>query len=210
MMKSAAFFKKPMKPILALIILTIATAGTARADVEIGKSAPAFSVIGSDGKTHSLADYKGKFVVLEWLNYECPFVAKHYNSGNMQKLQKKYTAQDVIWLSVISSKPGAQGHSSPEKANQDKAAHNSAATAVLLDEDGTVGRLYAAKVTPHMFVINPEGTLIYAGGIDDKRSTDVADIATAKNHVEQALNEALSGKPVSKPTTRAYGCSIKY
>lgn len=201
---------KHIKHTIALAILAAAAAGNLHAAPEVGQPAPEFSVIGSDGKTHNPADYKGKFVVLEWLNHGCPFVAKHYDSGHMQKLQKEYAAQGVIWLSVISSKPGAQGHSSPAEANEAKARHGSAAAAILLDEDGTAGRLYAAKTTPHMFIINPEGTLIYAGGIDDKKSTDVADIATAKNYVSQALDEALAGKPVSEPVTPAYGCSVKY
>lgn len=200
-------FKLP----LSLFIATILGAATSvSAAPEIGHPAPDFTIPGSDGKTHHLADYQGKFVVLEWLNHGCPFVAKHYDSGHMQALQKKYTDQGVIWLSIISSKPGAQGHATPDEANKTKAEKKSAATAILLDEDGTVGHLYAAKVTPHMFIINPEGVLVYAGGIDDKRSTDVADISTAKNYVMQALDEALAGKSISQTTSQAYGCSIKY
>ncbi len=196
---------------LTILLSTLLLALTsAHAAPEIGQPAPDFTVSDSNGKTHHLADYKGKFVVLEWLNHGCPFVAKHYNSGNMQSLQKKYTDAGVVWLSIISSKPGSQGHETPDEANQSKVQKKSAASAILLDEDGTVGRLYAAKVTPHMFIINPQGTLIYAGGIDDKKSTDIADIDAAKNYVAQALDEALAGNAVTKPTFQPYGCSVKY
>ncbi|MFM8459906.1 MAG: redoxin domain-containing protein, partial [Chthoniobacterales bacterium] len=157
-----------------------------------------------------LSDFKGKLVVLEWLNHGCPFVVKHYGSGNMQKLQKEYTGKDVVWLSIVSSAPGKQGHMSPEDTNKTKEEKGSAATAVLLDEDGTVGKLYDAKVTPELFVVDREGTLIYAGAIDSVKSTDAADIDGAKNYVKQALDEALEGKPVSEATTTAYGCGIKY
>lgn len=176
----------------------------------IGSPAPEFTATDSNGQSHSLSDFKGKFVVLEWLNHGCPFVVKHYESGNMQNLQREYTGKDVVWLSVVSSAPGEQGHMSPEDTNATVAGKNAAPTAVLLDEDGTVGRLYDAKVTPEMFIINPDGVLIYAGAIDDKASTDVADIATAKNFVKQAFDEALGGQEVSEPKTKAYGCSVKY
>lgn len=205
----SSMIKHFLHPILLLTTILL-LAPITHAAPEIGQSAPDFTVIDSDGHTHHLADYRGKFVVLEWLNHGCPFVAKHYDSGHMQALQKKYTDAGVVWLSIISSKPGSQGHATPKEANQTKAEKKSAATAILLDESGTVGRLYAAKVTPHMFIISPEGTLIYAGGIDDKRSTDVADIATAKNYVAQALDEALAGNSITKPTSQPYGCSIKY
>jgi hypothetical protein len=128
----------------------------------------------------------------------------------MQKLQKEYTGKDVVWLSIASSAPGKQGHMSPEETNKTKEEKGSAATAVLLDADGTVGKLYDAKVTPELYVINPEGVLVYAGAIDDKKSTDPADVAGAKNYVKQALDEAMAGKPVSEPTITAYGCGIKY
>jgi peroxiredoxin len=185
-------------------------AGTALAAPEVGQPAPAFTLTDSNGQSHNLADFKGKFVVLEWLNHGCPFVKKHYDSNNMQKLQKEYTGKDVVWLSIVSSAPGKQGHMSPAETNAAKAEKGSAATAVLLDEDGTVGKLYDAKVTPALYVINPEGNLIYAGAIDDKKSTDAADAAGAKNYVKRALDEALAGQPVSEPTTTAYGCGVKY
>lgn len=194
------------KSILALLV----AAGTAVAAPQVGQPAPEFTLTDSNGQSHNLSDFKGKFVVLEWLNHGCPFVKKHYDGGNMQGLQKEYTGKDVVWLSIVSSAPGKQGHMSPEETNKAKEEKVSAATAILIDEDGTVGKLYDAKVTPELFVINPEGTLIYAGAIDDKKSVDAADVAGAKNYVKQALDEALAGNPVSEPTTEAYGCSVKY
>ena len=185
-------------------------AGTALAAPEVGQPAPAFTLTDSNGQSHNLADFKGKFVVLEWLNHGCPFVKKHYDSNNMQKLQKEYTGKDVVWLSIVSSAPGKQGHMSPAETNQAKEEKGSAATAVLLDEDGTVGQLYGAKVTPELYVINPEGNLIYAGAIDDKKSVDPADVEGATNYVKRTLDEALAGQPVSTPRTEPYGCSVKY
>jgi peroxiredoxin len=199
-----------MKTIAKSAVVLLSIIGTALAAPQTGQPAPEFTLTDSNGKSHKLSDFKGKFVVLEWLNHGCPFVIKHYGSGNMQGLQKEYTGKDVVWLSIASSAPGKQGNMSPEDANKAKEEKGSASTAVLLDEDGTVGRLYDAKVTPHMFVVNPEGTLIYMGAIDDVKSTDAADIAGAKNYVKQALDEAMAGKPVSEPTTAAYGCGIKY
>lgn len=199
-----------MKKIISTLLTLIACAAVGVAAPEVGKPAPEFTLTDSNGKSHNLSDFKGKVVVLEWLNHGCPFVQKHYDGGNMQGLQKKYTGEGVVWLSIVSSAPGKQGHMSPEETNKTKAEKNSAATAVLLDEDGKVGRLYNAKVTPELFVINKEGVLVYAGAIDDKKSTDAADVAGAKNHVAAALDETLAGKPVSVPTTTAYGCSVKY
>jgi peroxiredoxin len=191
-------------------VALLVAAGTALAAPQVGQPAPEFTLTDSNGKAHKLSDFKGKFVVLEWLNHGCPFVIKHYESGNMQKLQKEYTGKDVVWLSIASSAPGKQGHMSPEETNKTKADKGSAATAVLRDEDGTVGKLYDAKVTPELYVVDPEGTLIYMGAIDDVKSTDTADVAGAKNYVKQALDEAMAGKPVSEPSTSAYGCGIKY
>ena len=194
------------KTTLALAV----AAGTALAAPEVGQPAPPVTLTDSNGQSHNLADFKGKFVVLEWLNHSCPFVKKHYDSNNMQNLQKEYTGKDVVWLSIVSSAPGKQGHMSPAETNQAKEEKRSAATAVLLDEDGTVGQLYGAKVTPELYVINPEGNLIYAGAIDDKKSVDPADVEGATNYVKQALDEALAGQPVSTPKTEPYGCSVKY
>lgn len=199
-----------MNKLIAFTLTLAAGVTLAFAAPQPGSPAPDFKLTDSNGKEHSLSDFKGKFVVLEWLNHGCPFVVKHYASGNMQKLQKDYTGKDVVWLSIVSSAPGKQGHMSPEETNKTKAEKGSAATAILLDEDGTVGKLYGAQVTPELYIINPEGTLIYAGAIDDVKSTDQADVKDAKNYVAQALDEALAGKPVSEPTSKAYGCSVKY
>ncbi len=150
-------------------------------------------------------------MVLEWFNNDCPFVGKHYNSGNMQRLQKRYMEQGIVWLTVASSAPNKQGHiATPQDGQQIIKTRDAHQTALLLDPDGTVGRQYGAKTTPHMFVINPEGVLIYAGAIDDKASADPADIAGATNYVERALTEAMAGKAVTTPETRPYGCSVKY
>lgn len=176
----------------------------------IGQTAPAFSVQDSSGKTRTLDEFKGKYVVLEWLNYGCPFVKKHYNSGNMQKLQKDTTAQGVIWLSVISSAPGKQGHSTPEQANENTKKHEAAPTAVLLDSDSAMGQAYHAKTTPHMFVINPEGNLIYNGAIDDKATTDLADVPIAHNYVLAALEQDKKGEKITTPLSKPYGCTVKY
>jgi alkyl hydroperoxide reductase subunit AhpC len=176
---------------------------------EIGKAAPAFRVADTNGKTHSLDQYKGKWVVLEWLNHGCPYVKKHYGGGAMQALQKKYAGK-VVWLSIVSSAPGKQGHHSNEDANELTKEKGAAPHAVLIDETGTVGRAYDARTTPHMFVINPQGNIVYMGGIDDKNSTREADLKTARPHVDIALQEALAGKPVSVPTSQPYGCSVKY
>ena len=199
-----------MKHILKSTAALLVAAGTAFAAPQIGQPAPEFTLTDSNGQSHNLSDFKGKFVVLEWLNHGCPFVKKHYDGGNMQGLQKEYTGKDVVWLSIASSAPGKQGNMSPEETNKTKEEKGAAPTAVLIDEDGTVGKLYDAKVTPELFVINPEGTLIYAGAIDDKKSVDAADVAGARNYVKQALDEAMAGNPGSTPQTEAYGCSVKY
>jgi alkyl hydroperoxide reductase subunit AhpC len=176
---------------------------------EIGKAAPAFRAVDTYGKTHSLDQYKGKWVVLEWLNHGCPFVRKHYGGGAMQALQKKYAGK-VVWLSIVSSAPGKQGHESNEGANALTKEKGAAPSAVLIDESGTVGRAYDARTTPHMFVINPQGNIVYMGGIDDKNSTRESDLQTARPHVDLALQEALAGKPVTVATSQPYGCSVKY
>lgn len=176
----------------------------------VGSAAPDFSVTDSKGKTHSIAEQKGKYVVLEWFNPECPFVKKHYGSGNMQKLQQEFTGKGVVWLTVDSSAPGAEGNLTPEQANKTIADWKTHSTALLLDPDGKAGRAYGAKNTPHMFVINPEGKIVYEGAIDSKASANAADIASSTNYIKVALDESLAGKPVSTPSTRPYGCSVKY
>ena len=191
---------------VALGLACVAHSGEA----EIGQPAPDFTLTDTMGQSHMLSALKGKFVVLEWTNFDCPFVKKHYGTDNMQKLQKAYAEKGVVWLSINSSAEGKQGNYPPEKWNEMIKAKGAAATAVLLDPDGTVGRLYGAKTTPHMFVINAEGTLIYKGAIDDESSFDPETVKGAKNYVEAALESAMAGKPVETPSTQSYGCSVKY
>ncbi len=176
----------------------------------VGQPAPDFSVTDTHGVARTLASFKGKFVVLEWFNPECPFTRKHYDSQHMQRLQRTTTQRGVIWLSIDSSAPGKQGHLTPEAANAFVTQRHAAPTAILLDPEGVLGRRYGAKATPHMFVINPAGVVIYAGAIDDIASADPADVSRAANYVQRALDEAMAGHAVSTPETSAYGCSIKY
>jgi len=176
----------------------------------VGTTAPEFIVPDAHGKMESLSQYKGKYVVLEWFNPDCPFVRKHYFSHNMQTLQKEFTAKGVIWLTIDSSAPGEQGNLSPADARQQMSDWKMNPTAFLLDPNGKVGHKYGATNTPHMFVINPEGKVIYEGAIDSKPSTDQSDIATATNYVKVALTDAMAGKPIATTTTKAYGCSVKY
>ena len=195
----------------ALTALAVALSlSSARAAAVVGQPAPELSAPDTTGATRSLSAYRGRFVVLEWVNFECPFVGKHYGSGHMQKLQKDYTGKGVVWLSVNSSTAGSQGHYASDKVNALLKQKGAAPTAYLLDTAGTVGRAYGARTTPHMFIVDPQGTLIYAGGIDDTPSTDQADMKTAKNYVSTALDEALAGKPVTTASSQAYGCSVKY
>lgn len=177
---------------------------------KVGSSAPEFSLPDTGGKTHSLSQYKGKYVVLEWFNPECPFVKKHYGSGNMQKLQSEFTGKGVVWLSIDSNAPGFEGNLSPEQAQKVMKDWNTKQTALLLDPDGKVGRSYNAHNTPDMIVINPEGKIVYEGAIDSKATPNPADISSSTNYVKAALDESMSGKAVATPSTRAYGCSVKY
>ncbi len=186
--------------------IAVPPAATAR----VGEPAPAFIAPDISGKTVRLGDYAGKTVVLEWTNDGCPFVGKHYDSGNMQALQQKYTAAGVVWLTIASSAPGEQGYVTPAEAKADLARWRAAPTDFLLDPDGTVGRLYDARATPQMVVIDRTGRLVYMGAIDDTPSTRLADVKTAHNYVAAALDAVAAGQPVAVASTRAYGCSIKY
>lgn len=193
----------------AAALLTLPIAAQA-AGPRIGKPAPAFSATDADGKTVSLGDYKGKTVVLEWTNHDCPFVKKMYGGQAMQALQKKWTEAGIVWLTVISSAPGEQGAVSPQDANRLTQERGATPSSVLLDTAGTVGKAYDARTTPQMFVITGEGTLVYQGAIDDKPTANLEDLKTAKNYVDAALTEVAAGKPVSVKTSKPYGCSIKY
>ena len=190
--------------------LSFLAVSAANAAATVGQPAPAFALTDTNGKAVKLADYKGKTVVLEWHNPECPFVKKHYDSSNMQALQSKYTKDGVVWLSVSSTEPGHHDYRKPDVMNGILKTSNASQTAYLMDDSGATGKAYGAKTTPHMYIINAQGTLVYAGGIDDKRSSNVADVKTAKNFVAAALDEIKAGKPVSVATSTPYGCSVKY
>jgi peroxiredoxin len=176
----------------------------------IGNEAPEFTLMDVQGKSHSLKDYRGKTVVLEWVNYDCPFVKKHYGSGNMQALQTRWTKDGVVWISINSSAEGKQGSYRGEELLARMKKEKAAPSAYLLDGNGKVGLAYGAKTTPHLYIINKEGVLVYAGGIDDQPSTDPEDIKGATNYVEAALTEIAARKVVATPTSRPYGCSVKY
>ena len=196
--------------VLSLFAAGLVASTVALAAPTPGQPAPNFRAVDTAGKPVSLADFKGKYVVLEWNNPSCPFVQKHYDSGNMQALQKRYGAENVAWLSINSTAESSSEYLPPAKLAAWFKQQNAAPTAILMDANGDVGRAFAAKVTPHMYVIDPNGTLVYAGAIDDKRSTNPADAKTANNYVAAALADAKAGKPVSKATSNAYGCTIKY
>ncbi|MDZ4198942.1 MAG: thioredoxin family protein [Kiritimatiellia bacterium] len=193
-----------------LATLAVASLPAITLGAEVGQAAPAFTLSGLDGGTYSLESFRGKTVVLEWINHDCPFVKKHYESGNLPALQKEFAGKGVIWLAIGSSAPGKQGHFTSEVWKQRNEAVGFAAKALLLDPEGVAGRAYGARTTPHMFIINPEGLLVYAGALDDKPSANPKDIEGSVNYVRKALEEVLAGKPVSTPSTRAYGCSVKF
>lgn len=194
-----------------IILLTISFFTCfAFAEVKIGAAAPDFSRKNQDGKNISLKDFKGKWIVLEWYNSGCPYVQKHYSSGNMQALQKNYSDKDVQWFTIATSAKGKQGYIEPAKAKDEMTKAKMNSTSLLLDSDGIMGKAYNAKVTPHMFVINPEGLVVYAGAIDSNDSADPATIKEATNYVSAALDSAMTGKSVARPTSKAYGCNVKY
>ncbi len=210
MLNRRTFSSSLVLPALA-VGMTQVNAATPTATV--GQAAPDFSATDALGKTHKLSDFKGKHVVLEWTNPGCPFVVKHYNGdagGNMQSLQKEFTGKGVVWLSINSTSKDASDYLAPAKLMAWKSEKKGSASAVLMDESGKIGQLYSAKTTPHMYIINPQGVLVYAGAIDSVPSARVDDIKTATNYIRQGLNEALSGKAISTASTRPYGCSVKY
>jgi peroxiredoxin len=204
-----------MKSLRLNILTTLAVIATALVyasawAAQVGVAAPDFSGTDSNGQVQTLAKDRGKFVVLEWHNQGCPYTRKHYESGNMEALQREWTAKGVVWLTVISSAPGRQGYVSAADENAYLKKMQADPTAVILDPNGQLGKLYGAKTTPHMFIIDPSGKLIYSGAIDDHPTSDPDDIKDSRNYVNQALTEAMAGKPVSEPVTRPYGCSVKY
>jgi len=198
------------KSILTILASLATTTLLALDSPPVGSAAPDFSLTDAKGQTHSLSQYKGKYVVLEWFNPECPFVKKHYGSGNMQKLQEEYTGKGVVWLTIDSNAPGSEGNMTPEQAEKVTTAWKTHQTALLLDPEGKAGRAYGAKNTPNMVVISPEGKIAYEGAIDSKATPNPADIPSSTNYVKVALDESLAGKPVTTTNTRPYGCGIKY
>lgn len=194
---------------LTLAVLAAGAQQAQAATATVGQAAPDFTATDALGKSHKLSDFSGKLVVLEWTNPGCPFVSKHY-SGNMQALQKEFTAKGVVWLSVNSTAASAADYLPPAKLTAWNAEKKASPTATLVDDSGKLGQLYSAKTTPHMYIINPQGVLVYAGAIDSVPSARVDDIKTATNYVRQGLNETLGGKAISTSSTRAYGCSVKY
>ena len=199
-----------MKTTLTILTSLIAIAVFAADVPPVGSAAPDFSLPDAKGDSHSLSQYKGKYVVLEWFNPECPFVKKHYGSDNMQRLQEQYTSKGVVWLTIDSNAPGTEGSITPEQAQKITASWKTHQTALLLDPEGKAGRAYGAKNTPNMVIINPEGKIAYEGAIDSKASPNPADIPSSTNYVKAALDQSLAGKPITTPQTKPYGCSVKY
>jgi peroxiredoxin len=197
-----------LKTLFGAALLALSTGASAA--LQVGQPAPAFTGVDTTGQTHSLSDFLGKVVVLEWTNHDCPYVRKHYDAGNMQTQQREATAAGVVWLSIISSAPGKQGHVSPAEADELTTSRDAAPTAVLLDESGDIGRAYKARTTPHMYVIDAEGRLAYMGGIDNIPSANPADIDEATQFVPAALAQVMAGKAADPSVTRPYGCSVKY
>jgi peroxiredoxin len=194
----------------SILVASDATKTETVTTATVDSPAPNFTLTDVAGKTHSLADFKGKFVVLEWVNFDCPFVKKHYGAKNMQSLQAAYIKKDVVWLSICSSAKGKQGYFEGKDLTDRITKEGLSSTAYLIDTDGTVGKMYGAKTTPNMYVINPEGTLVYAGAIDDTPTPNPDDIKTAKNYVQLALDASMAGKPVATKATAPYGCGVKY
>jgi peroxiredoxin len=198
------------KTILITLTSLIASAVFAFDPPPMGSAAPDFSLADAKGETHSLSQYKGKYVVLEWFNPQCPFVKKHYGSGNMQKLQQEYTSKGVVWLTINSSAPGTWGALTRDQAEEKMTEWKTHETALLLDSGGKAGRAYGAKNTPNMVVINPDGKIVYEGAIDSKATPNAADIPSSLNYVKVALDESLAGKPVTTARTKPYGCAVEY
>jgi len=199
----------PFVPGIAVLAVALVQV-SAHAQAVVDSQAPNFTATDSHGRTHSLNEYRGKYVVLEWHNHDCPYTRKHYESGNMEALQKEWTAKGVVWFTVISSAPGQQGYMTDAAENAYLEKMHADPTAVLMDPEGRLGHLFGAKTTPEMYVIDPEGKLIYEGAIDNRPTPDISDIKGADNYLNDALTEAMAGKPVEHAYTRSYGCSVKY
>jgi peroxiredoxin len=199
----------PFLASVAALAIALAPA-SAHAQAVVGSQAPNFTSTDSHGQSHSLNEYRGKYVVLEWHNHDCPYTRKHYVSGNMEALQKEWTKKGVVWFTVISSAPGQQGYVTDAEENEYLAKMHAEPTAVLMDPQGKLGHLFDAKTTPEMYVIDPEGKLIYEGAIDNRPTPEISDIKGADNYLNDALSEAMAGKPVAHAYTRSYGCSVKY
>lgn len=195
---------------LMMILATSLIASFAFADAKIGSPAPDFAVNDAQGKAHKLSDYKGKYVILEWYNKDCPYVRKHYDSKNMQKLQTDMAGKQVVWLTVISSAKGKQGNLAAADAIKNGEKEGMKSAAILLDENGTMGKAYGAKTTPHMYLIDDKGMLRYNGAIDSNDSADQKTIPTAQNYIMAAYNSAVKGEKIAKETTKPYGCSVKF
>lgn len=194
-----------------VVNLTSETEVNSSTDAPVGEQAPEFEVMGADGNMYSLSDFEGQYVILEWLNHGCPYIRKHYDGNNMQQLQEKYTdKENVVWLSVISSAPGEQGYMEPDEAQQSIEEYNASPTAILLDPEGEMGRAYNARVTPHMFIIDPSGTVRYNGAIDDKPTPRASSLETAHNYIDAAMNSLMNGEEVAVKSNTPYGCGVKY
>ena len=199
-----------MRKYCAVLIIILFSSTNYPQKAKLNETAPEFTLKDSFEKERSLSDFEGKIVVLEWINFECPFVKKHYNSSNIQNLQEKYAKDSIVWLALCSSAEGKQGNFSNEEINNRSKKLKAKYLAYLIDEDGKVGKMYGAKTTPHMYIIDKKGKLVYAGAIDDTPSTDIDDTETAKNYVSSALDELLDSKNVSTQSSTPYGCSVKY
>lgn len=207
---TASFARLTRAAAIAAVAFATLAAAPAGADPRVGVTAPDFTARDSNGLSHTLSQYRGKTVILEWTNHECPYVGKHYGTGNMQALQKDTTKDGIVWLSVISSAPGRQGYVEASEANALTEKRDAAPSAVLLDPEGAVGRLYGARTTPHMYIVDTSGTLVYKGAIDDIPSARHSDVEKARNHVRVALKQMAEGQAIDQSATRPYGCSVKY
>lgn len=194
----------------AVFLMLPVCRGAGAAEAVVGKPAPVFTFTDIEGTTAKLSDFRGKYVVIEWFNHGCPFTGKHYKSDKMQDLQRKYTENGVVWISVNSTNDGSENYKDAALSRKEAEANGTSATYIVLDPSGEIGKLYGAKTTPHVFIVNPEGDVIYMGAADSINSTDTGDIAKADNYIDLALSEALAGKPVTTSETKPYGCSVKY